>query len=356
MVRRRAFVIALALSACSRGDDRRAPAPGPSAAEAAGSAAPSAAEVIGSAAPSAAAPSLDEPAASGSAPSFGAPPLPAEARRSALARLADDRALAAHEAVIRAHFAGAVPEPLEVQSAALGGDRRAVLLSGPPRQRSPILLVLDRDNALLWTKDRPLAGTRQVVTEMVIAPGPRGEVALMWCDIPTQVVALRKWAWDGTVLADFQVAEVDVCDALAGLYWPSRGWIAVASQHGAARAQLLDEHGQRAFGPHGVDLPWRARPSAPAAIAVDSDASAMFFQVGDRVSDAGGTIPDHLLAARLDREGAQLWPRPLDLGAVPAASASARIATAARKPGMIHVTLGKSISANVTSAGSIPAR
>ena len=303
---------------------------------------------------------LDEPGPSAahaaSAQVMGASPAPAEARRLTLARLAEDRVLAAHEAVIRDHFGGTVPAPIEVQIAPLGGDRRAVLLYGPPRQRSPLLLVLDARGALLWTKEKPLAGTRQVVTEMAVTPGPKGEVALLWCDIPTQLVALRKWAWDGTVLADFEVAEVDVCEALSAIYWETRGWIAVASQHGAAKVQLLDERGKRAFGPRGIELPWSARPSAPAAIAVDSETSAMIFQVGDFARTGGAALPDRVLAMRYDTLGTALWERAIDLGAAPLGTSGDRIQTTLRSPGEVRVSLGKKLVVNITSAGSIPAR
>jgi hypothetical protein len=358
-VLRIALALALILCGCSRSSDALH-----GKTDDAGAPAPTASSFEDAPAPPLAAPSstltpLDEPApaaASAGEPSYGAPPAPAEAKRSSLARVVDDRSLAPHEAVIREHFGGTVPTPLEMQTTPLGGDRRAVLLYGPPARRKPLILVLDKNGALLWTKERPLAGTQQVVTEMVVTPGPRGEVALLWCDIPTQLVALRKWAWDGTVLADFALGEVDLCEALAGLYWPGRGWIAVASQHGAARAQLLDERGKRAFGPSGVTLPWQARPSAPVAIAVDSETSAMFFQVGDLPREGGGATPDRLLGVRLDMVGTALWQRPLDLGAAPAGAANERIQLAQRSPGDVRVTLGKTLAARVTSAGSILAR
>jgi hypothetical protein len=349
---RRALALAVLVAGCSPSGGALDAGPASSSASTA-----SAAPASASASTPALVP-LDEPGApatASAAPVFGVPPPAAEARRTTALRLADDRTLLPHEAVIRAHFGGAVPAPLELQTAPLLGDRRAVLLYGPARQRSPLLLVLDAHGALLWSKEKPLAGTRQIVTEMVVTPGPRGEVALLWCDIPTQLVALRKWGWDGTVLADFAVAEVELCEALAGLYWPGRGWLAVASQHGAARVQLLDERGKRAFGPSGVELPWKARPSAPAAIAVDSETSAIFFQVGDLPRE-GSATPDRLLGTRLDTLGTALWDRPLDLGAAPAGAAGERIETTLRSPGHVRVTLGKQAPVLVTSTGSIPAR
>ena len=350
---RAAVALTLVLSGCSRvfgGADETPPDTAPSAS--------SATSATSAARPEAAPPKLvplDDPkpgATALPAPPPGAPPPPREATRVAIARIADDRLLARHEAMLKRHFGDAIPSPLGAQIAVLDGDRRAVLAYGPARDRRPILLVLDAGGALLWSKERPLAGTRQVVTEMVLAAGPRGEVALLWYDIPTQIVALRKWAWDSIVLADFEVAEVDLCESLSGLYWPGRGWLAVASKHGAARVELLDERGKRAFGPNGVELPWRARPSSPAAIAIDSETSAMIFQVGDLPREGGAASPDRLLGTRIDTLGTTLWQRPLDLGA----AGADRPMTTLRSPGNVRVTLGKALSANVTSTGSILAR
>jgi hypothetical protein len=261
--------------------------------------------------------------------------------------------LLSHEALLRAHFGGAIPSPLELQTAVLQYDHRAFLASDEPRRRNPFLLVTRASGELLWTKERPLAGTLQVVTEMVVAPGPRGEVALLWCDIPTRVVGLRRWAEDGVVLADFEVVEVDLCEALAGLYWPGRGWVAVASQHGAARAQLLEEGGKRAWGPKGNELPWTARPSAPASIAVDSDTSVILFQVGELRRDEGSAAPDRVLAMRYDTLGTPLWERPLDLGAAPAGSTAPRVVATSVEPGKVRVSLGTKVAATVTSVGGI---
>jgi len=161
-------------------------------------------------------------------------------------------------------------------------------------------------------------------------------------------VALRKWSWESVVLADFAVAEVDLCEALSALFWPGRGFLVAASAHGAARVQLLDEQGRRAFGPTGAELPWKARPSAPVALAVD-DTSAMVFQVGDLER------PDRLLAMRFDTLGIQLWPRALDLGAA-AGAPSDRPLAVVRAPGEVRVSVARGPTAVVTSAGSILAR
>jgi hypothetical protein len=292
-------------------------------------------------------------------------PLPAaEARRISLRRIVEERALIPHEGLIRQHFGGEIPSPLEFQAAPLPGERRAFLLYGEPRRREPFLLVLGAAGQaaghpqtpaeVLWTKERPLAGTRQVVTEMAVAGGPHGEVSLIWCDIPTQVVGLRKWSAEGVVLADFEVIEVDVCDALSALYWPRRGWVAVASQHGAARAELLDEQGKRVWGPKGIDLPWSARPSAPASIVVDSEATVVLLQVGD-LRRGEGVAPDRVLAMRFDTLGTPLWDRPLDLGPAPGTGPT-RIVATRTEPGKVRVSLGTRLVATLTSTGAILSR
>jgi hypothetical protein len=324
-------------------------------------------------------PSAEEP---GVAPALGSSlaridaaglPLPAaEARRTSLRRIEEERALLPHEGLVRQHFGGVIPSPLEAQTAPLPGDRRAFLLYGEPRRREPFLMVLaaspgghlETPREVLWTKERPLAGTRQVVTEMVVAGGPHGEVCLIWCDIPTQIVGLRKWSAEGIVLADFEVIEVDVCEALSALYWPGRGWVTVASQHGPARAELLDEQGRRVWGPKGIDLPWSARPSAPSSLVVDSDASVVLLQVGD-LRRGEGVAPDRVLAMRFDTLGTPLWDHALDLGPAPGAGAplgagplsgAPRITAARTEPGKVRVSLGTRGAAIVTSSGAILTR
>jgi len=347
LLRSAAAPVLLLLAACTRppAPDRDAGAdlPPPSAAASAAPSGPSASAAELEAPPSVAAP----------VPVFALPPPAAEARRSALRRLGEEKALVPQEGILRAHFGGALPVPLDLQTAVLQYDRRAFLACDEPRRRNPFLVVTTPTGELLWTKEHPLAGTRQVVTELVVAPGPRGEVALLWCDIPTQVVGLRRWDADGLVLADFEVIEVDLCEALSGLYWPGRGWVAVASQHGAARAQVLDESGRRAWGRKGNELPWMARPSSPASIAADSEASVILFQVGELPQSAGGTGPDRVLAMRYDTLGTPLWERPIDLGAAPGGAAVPRIATTIVEPGKVRVSLGTRLAATVTSAGGI---
>jgi hypothetical protein len=344
------WLLVLLLAGCAR--------PGNDPAPAASASAPAAAPQTSAEVPAASADPLPAvQTAEGVVPEHLHPP--AEAQRSVLHRPEDAPAIAAHVATLRARLDAGVAWPLEVQTTRLAGDRRAALVYGDPRDRSPVLLVLDAKDGLLWGRDRPLAGTRQIVTEMAVMPGPRGEVALAWCDIPTQIVALRRWSPEGIPLADFELASVDVCEALSAIYWPGRGFLAVASQHGAARAQLLDEAGKRAWGASAIELPWKARPSAPVSIAVDTDVSVMLFQVGDLAREGGGAAPDRVLAMRYDTLGTALWARPIDLGPAPSSevgAASPRIAAARAEPGSVRVSLGSGraqVRATVTSVGSI---
>ena len=303
-------------------------------------------------APSDAAPALPPDAAPDDALAFGLPPAPVEPRRASLRTLAQDRALAPHEAVLRAHFDGALPSPIEVQVAPLAGRRRATLVTGEARRRNPMLLVTSDKGDLLWTKEKPLAGTRQVVTEMVPSAGPYGEVSLMWCDIPTQVVGLRTWGPDGGVLADFEVLEVDVCEALSGMYWPGRGWLAVTSQQGGARAQLLDEAGKRTWGPRGMALPWKALPSSPASMAAFDEGSVLLLQVGTK---AGAADAERVLAMRYDTRGNPLWDGPLDLGPPPAGTKgpAPRVRAEPAGSGNVRVDLGARGVVTVTAVGGI---
>ena len=277
-----------------------------------------------------------------------APPA-AEAERRTLLRLPDEPALAPHEALLTEHFKGYIPFPLEVQTLSLPGARKAFLLYGHRLRREPFVVVLDSSNKVLWTKERPLAGTRGDVAEIVLLPGPRGEVFVLWFDTPTGFIALRKWGPMGEVLADFALAEVSASDALSGMYLPGSGWIAVASQLGSARAQMLDEQGQLAFGPRGVDLPWAAKASAPVAIAADTEKTVVLCQAGDARHGATGAAPDHVLCARYDAHGKALWPAPVDLGAAPPEvpgaqnggnGSSPRIVASRLEGGGVKVSLG----------------
>jgi hypothetical protein len=240
----------------------------------------------------------------------------AEPRRTTLRRLEDDRTLRPHGELLRAHFGGSIPAPIEIQVTPVGGERRAILVTGGAVDRRPFLFVLDAEDRVVWTKERPLAGIAPGVREIVVLPGPDGQVAISWFDVPTKLVALRVWDATGGILADFQLFSIESGDTLSALYWPGRGFLVVAAEaRGAARAQLLDESGRLAWGQGGKALPWVSRAGAPVAIAVDTESSVVLVQVGDAVKAPAGD-PGHALAGRYDARGAALWDRPIDLGPV----------------------------------------
>ncbi|MEP7124009.1 MAG: hypothetical protein ABJE95_23985 [Byssovorax sp.] len=247
------------------------------------------------------------------------PPVPAvEARRTMLHSLAQDRALAPHEAVLREHFGNPISFPLAVQAAPLQGGARALLFQRTTKDHHPFILVHDAAGQSLWTKERPLAGIVPGVTEMVLVAAARGDVLLSWYDGPTKIIAARHWDARGSILVDFPLLHADSCAALAGIHWPRQGFVVAASTAGAARVQLLNEEGTLAFsGEEGVELPWTSRVDAPVSIAVDAGKGVTFFQVGHAGAGKPGAPPDHLLAARFDPHGKALWDRPLVVGPLP---------------------------------------
>lgn len=266
----------------------------------------------------------------------------AEPRRTTLRRLEDDRTLRPHGELLRDHFGGAIPAPLEIQAAPVGGGRRAILATGGPVDRRPFLLVLDAEDRVVWTKERPLAGIAPGVREIVVLPGQDGQVAISWFDAPTKLVALRVWDATGGILADFQLFSIESGDALSALYWPGRGSLVVAAEaRGAARAQLLDASGRLAWGQGGKMLPWVSRAGAPVAIAVDTESSVVLVQVGDALKARVGD-PGHALAERYDARGVALWERPVDLGAVTlqaGGGAAARIGATRASEGVVRVSI-----------------
>ena len=130
LLRSAAAPVLLLLAACTRppAPDRDAGAdlPPPSAAASAAPSGPSASAAELEAPPSVAAP----------VPVFGLPPPAAEARRSALRRLGEEKALVPQEGILRAHFGGALPVPLDLQTAVLQYDRRAFLACDVARFRT----------------------------------------------------------------------------------------------------------------------------------------------------------------------------------------------------------------------------
>ncbi|MEO7330662.1 MAG: hypothetical protein ABI193_18955 [Minicystis sp.] len=268
-------------------------------------------------------------------------PSPVESQRVLLRRLADDPQLARHRDTLLAHFDVALDTALEVQTARLPGNRRARLLMSGPKDRRPMILTVDAEGNILWTKERPLAGIHPGTSEMVIAPGPAGQVILIWYDKPSQVVAQRIWDTNGGIFADFQLLSIESCESLSALYWPGKGWVVAAAQPlGTARLQLLDETGRLAWGAGSHGLPWVSRSGAPVTLALDGDESVIAAQVGDARKGAAG--PDQIYAVRYDARGAPLWEDPATLGTIaraPAGISSPRIVATRSDLGVLTLAL-----------------
>lgn len=280
------------------------------------------------------------------------PIAPLEARRTRLAKLADDPALAA---ALGNHFAGA-SGPFDVQRAELSiGHRHAVLalLAGKAASDArPAVAIVDPGGAVAWTKERPHAGILPPVSSLAIAGGPRGRVALAACDPPTRSVALRLWDGDGSPFADFQVLDVDSCEQVTLLYWPRRGWVVVAAGVDVTRARLVAESGSLAWG-RGLDVGVRSPAGAisPAGLGVDTDETFVLVQAVQPTKVPGS--PFHLLAFRYDREGSAIWPAAVDLGELAKAPAPGERPVVTRlPPAGVEVALGE-LDLELRPSGSV---
>jgi hypothetical protein len=245
------------------------------------------------------------------------------------------------KALLEKHFSG-TKGPFDVQLGELSASGRlAVLVTESGKigiEARPIALVIREDGAVLWSKERPVAGIMPPAFPIAIAPAPLGRVALAACDPPTSAVALRLWDDDGSPFADFQaLTDVDSCDALSLLYWPGHGWLIVTARPGATRARLVNENGAPVWG-QPLDLGVRSRPGAPAvpSVAADTDDSFVLVQIAQPTAAPGS--PFHALAFRYDARGAAIWKEAVDLGEVPAPGAGGRATLVPMKPG-VRVTL-----------------
>lgn len=346
-------IVALAVTAAL------ASAPGCSRKDAAGGADAASDGPLLSIAPDAAAPPSAPSASVGDAGFALAKVSPVEARRSRVAKLADEPALAGAASLLGAHFAGAAG-PFDVQIAELtAAGRRAALVAEAGKATSdarPIALVLDAAGAVLWSKERPVAGIMAPVGPVALAAAPLGRVALAVCDPPTSVVALRLFDDDGSPFADFQaLSGVDSCDALSLLYWPGRGWILAAARPGETRARLVTESGALAWG-DGLDLGVRPRAGSAAApaLAADTDDTFVLVQLAQPTAVEGS--PFHALAFRYDARGAPIWRAAVDVGeleAPPRPGDRARLTPL--DPG-VRVTLPSGAQAEVRPSGDVVSR
>jgi len=235
----------------------------------------------------------------------------------------------------------------EVQVAELGyGGRRALLATD---QAEAMLVVLENDGKTAWQKDRPTAGMMPPAKPLAISGGPRGRVAMAACDPPAKSVALRLWDADGSPFADYQVLELETCDALSLLHLPRRGFVVVAVTAGTTRARYVTDEG--AFG-WSADVGVRSRPDAlaPASLAADTDETFVLVQAATPNAEKGGAV--HALAFRYDLRGQPVWPNAVDLGVVPSAG---RLVVEPTKPAGVRV-VSKGLDVDVKPSGAFSPR
>jgi hypothetical protein len=286
-------------------------------------------------------------------PVSGAPGAGLEARRSSVARIEADPVLAANAEALRKRHGGALPASLAVQATDLGADRRRALLVAEERKdgapANPMVFVVDEHGALVWSKDRPVAGITPPVGPSAIAAGPHGRFALAVCDPPTSLVALRLWDADGSPFADFQALATKACDALSLLYWPSHGWVIAVVAGSETRVQLVTDAGALAWG-SGRILGARFRTVAPASLVSDSPSS--FVLVQHSQSPGVDRDVDHAVAFRYDARGEPLWAGPTDLGAVRrVAPGQERIALTKSDGGVVRAHLARNVTVEIRSNG-----
>jgi hypothetical protein len=241
-------------------------------------------------------------------------PPPSDAMRIRVSSVAGMHELAPHEATVQAAFGA---KPVDVQRVPLAGERRAFLLTSTGEgEAKQMVIVVDASRNVVWARERPLAGPRPTVRHVALAAGPNGELFASWFDLPSQTVAARRWTSEGGLLADFRIMDADGVDALSALYWPGRGWVVAASRLGAARAQMLGERGNLAWGAGGrtVSPGWRA--AAPMGMALD-DGGLVIVQPGYAANGLAKDVPDRFFATRLDGEGQPTWPAAVELGEAP---------------------------------------
>ncbi len=264
----------MALLAASCGDPKSTNAEAPSATPSA-SAAPSAAPTSTA---SASATATAEPPPSATLPpdAVDTTAAPAEAQRKTLRAVADDPAFYANRNFFAEKYGGArLPLPLSLQAVPLPGGRRALLVTGQGAAlEKPLIVVVEADHSIAWSKDRPLAGTRELARELTLTRGSRGEVLLFWYDEPTKVLAAREWTHDGGIFADYTVLSSEGCDSVAVLHWPPQGWVVALVDSAGLHCQLLSEQGKRMWPEDGVEVPLgvdggpSARPAGRPTIAV----------------------------------------------------------------------------------------
>jgi hypothetical protein len=267
-------------------------------------------------------------------------PAPAgEAKRTTIARLADDPELAPFVGRLEQHFGADSAGGFVVQRVDAAWGRTAILVSrmvADDDDADPLVLLIDHGE-IVWLRDHPIAGIVGPVRELTLAAHPSGGTVLV-AFVPTvSLVAARVWDEDGFPFAELTLFPIDVCESLSVTYAPGVGWLVAAARQGGARAQWLREDGMPAWGTNGLEVgsPWRA--AAPITALFDTGSTVMLFQRGWPHVKRGLVAPDHLLASRYDESGKSLWTPLFDLGVVPnVANPSERVTVALVRPGVAH--------------------
>ena len=276
-----------------------------------------------------------------------------EARRSIVTHIESDPILSANADALRKQHGGAIPASLAVQATDLGADRRRAIVVASERRdgtlENPMLFVVDEHGAVLWSKERPVAGIKPPVGPLAVAAGPHGRFAMAVCDPPTSTVALRLWDADGSPFADFAVLETKACDAISLLYWPQHGWLVALAAGAETRVQLVTENGGSAWGVGRV-LGARFRTIAPVTLAADSPTSFVLVQYSQ--SPGVDRDVDHAVAFRYDDKAQPLWPAPVDLGAVRRiAPGQERITLSKTSDGVLRAQLAGNVTVEIRSNG-----
>jgi hypothetical protein len=235
-------------------------------------------------------------------------PLAPRAAEAERLQISDLRKMPELPPDLASHFGDA--KTLDVQVARRGhGKGRAVLVTSGA---AAVVLVLGEDNRELWRKDHPVAGITPPASPLAIAAGPQRRIALAACVPATKAVALRLWDSDGSPFADYQVLEMEGCEAVSLLHWPRRGFIVVAAAEGVTRARYVTEEGALDWA---ADVGVRSRPAAiaPAALAADTDETFVLVQPAQMVVGVKDA-PFHALAFRYDLRGQPVWQQAVALG------------------------------------------
>lgn len=225
----------------------------------------------------------------------------------------------------------------------LHGGRQAVLVLGEARDTAPLIVVADEAGQALWTKRRPLAGTREQARGVSLVAGPEGSIALAWWDEPTKAVALRRWDFDGAVFADYHLFDADSCDGLDAVYWPGHGWIVTVTslaEH-AARSQLITESGLAGFGGSVVEVTSSEEIRSRAAVITGIDGIYYAYRGWPNGRSPRALVDDVWVMLRRE-DGSAAWKAPVNLGRAPLAKdgESSDVALTLESPAILRVDVG----------------